>query len=133
MLSCSESPMTKCYSLEAVARLPWRAMIVHIIDPTQRIHLSFNSTDKSTPCIRCYKCLTGEEATIFCCLFVVVCCCHGFWWTWKDEYLLSLHWMQVKSPHCKIAPVNIAPTFIKIAATSKSPPLIKIMNKLIWT
>ena len=39
-------------------------MIVHIIDPTQRIHLSFNSTDKGTPCMRCYKCLTGEEATI---------------------------------------------------------------------
>jgi hypothetical protein len=23
--------------------------------------------------------------------------------------------MQVKSPHCKIAPINIAPTFIEIA------------------
>ena len=29
-------------------------------------------------------------------------------------------YLQVKSPHCKISPVNIAPTFIKINLNIKS-------------
>jgi hypothetical protein len=39
----------------------------------------------------------------------------------KKSYLVQKGYL-VNSPHCKFAPVNIAPTFIKIAPTSKSSP-----------